>query len=114
MRVSRTATWTLAELLSVRTSSICENASAIRMITYSTVADVPQSGDLDLVAGRQCGGIDDPQFPVDVGPRTQKRVVVSSARASPRLWTVAVNSATYATIPAPWSAERSLASRTLT
>ena len=38
------------------------------MITYSTVADVPQSGDLDLVAGRQCGGIDDPQFPVDVGP----------------------------------------------
>jgi hypothetical protein len=55
------------------------------MITYSTVADVPQSGDLDLVAGRQCGGIDDPQFPVDVGPRTQKRVVVSSARASPRV-----------------------------
>ena len=34
----------------------------------ATLADVPQSRDLDLVAWRQCGGVDDPQFPVDVGP----------------------------------------------
>ena len=32
-RASATATWTLAELLSVRTSAICENASAVTVIT---------------------------------------------------------------------------------
>jgi hypothetical protein len=30
-------------------------------------AKVPQCGDLDLLARRHDGGVDDPQFPVDVG-----------------------------------------------
>jgi hypothetical protein len=32
-RLSATATWTLAKLFSVRTSSICEKASAVTVIT---------------------------------------------------------------------------------
>jgi hypothetical protein len=52
-------------------------------VLAAPVANVPQRGDLDLLARRTIRGIDDSQFLVDVAPRTQNRVVVSSARASP-------------------------------
>ena len=36
-------------------------------VLAAPAANVPQRGDLDLLARRHDGGIDDPQFPVDVG-----------------------------------------------
>jgi hypothetical protein len=36
-------------------------------ILAAQAANIPQRGDLDLLARRHDGGIDDPQFPVDVG-----------------------------------------------
>jgi hypothetical protein len=44
----------LRATLSLGTSSICENASAVTLIVYApgTVMHVPQSRDLDLVAGQ--------------------------------------------------------------
>jgi hypothetical protein len=54
-------------------------------VLAAAAANVSQRGDLDLLARRHGGGIDDPQFAVDVGAAYQNRVVVSSARASPWL-----------------------------
>ena len=82
--MSRTTTWTLAELLSLRTSVICPNASAVTVITYSPwQLRMSHSAVTSISSPGGTRGVDDPQFPVDVGARTQNRVVVSSARARP-------------------------------
>jgi hypothetical protein len=69
--------------------------------------------DLDLLARRHDRGIDDPQFPVDVGAACPEPRGISSATASPWLRTMAVSSAIYGPVAAPSPSKRPWASHTV-
>lgn len=91
--MSRTTTWTLAELLSFRTSVICSSASAVTVITYSPwQLRMSHSAVTSISSPGGTRGVDDPQFPVDVGaPYPEPRGGLVGKGASPWLWTMAVN-----------------------